>query len=670
MRERAADAAARPHSRRRHALLPPPFPMATPRRSARLASPAPAAMSRAPRGAKPQSGADHATFEFCGPLLGPVGMLIGLPGVCYALVAACNDTGCVAGADLFRPAAWPGLGGRALFSWAGLAAVVAWFVAQAAVHLVAPGRVAEGVVLSTGTRLPYKLTGVERGGGVVGMGARPRRPTRRPFPPGPTNLAATLVATALLFFSKTAAGAPRLAWAYDHFVELLTGAVAGSFLLSVTLYLASFRRARPAVLLAPHGATGWRLYDFFMGRELNPRAGGGWGLKKRRGVFGAVGKSLARFDWKEFCELYPGLLGWVVLDAACAAKQLERVRGEEGGKGGRQDVRRGRRPLSHPPQTGSVSPAMLLVLAFHAVYVADALLHEGAILTTMDITTDGFGFMLAFGDLAWVPFVYCAQARYLADHPNVRGGGGGVCGVVGGPPTRRPSLCLSAPAPGRHRRHPRAQPGWLHHLPRVQLPKGRVPPRPPRPRGRRPPVHPDRGRPPPARRRLVGPRPPHQLLWRLVAGPLVVRAVRGGVAGAPLLRFLFCGAPPPPRPPRRRVVRCQVWGRLGPVLRPGAVAHRAVRLLIEKERGGGEIKRGSRRRARSCRPTPRDAPSGALPPHLAALSSSMRATATVGRARAQRAGRRMRAAAAGERRLGGGEGRGRCTVDPEAQCGV
>lgn len=32
-----------------------------------------------------------------------------------------------------------------------------------------------------------------------------------------------------------------------------------------------------------------------------------------------------------------------------------------------------------------------------------------AILTTMDITTDGFGFMLVFGDLAWVPFTYSLQ---------------------------------------------------------------------------------------------------------------------------------------------------------------------------------------------------------------------------------------------------------------------
>ena len=35
----------------------------------------------------------------------------------------------------------------------------------------------------------------------------------------------------------------------------------------------------------------------------------------------------------------------------------------------------------------------------------------------MDIMCDGFGFMLAFGDLVWVPFLYCLQPRYLADHP-------------------------------------------------------------------------------------------------------------------------------------------------------------------------------------------------------------------------------------------------------------
>lgn len=35
----------------------------------------------------------------------------------------------------------------------------------------------------------------------------------------------------------------------------------------------------------------------------------------------------------------------------------------------------------------------------------------------MDIISDGFGWMLAFGDLTWVPFTYTTQARFLVDHP-------------------------------------------------------------------------------------------------------------------------------------------------------------------------------------------------------------------------------------------------------------
>ena len=43
---------------------------------------------------------------------------------------------------------------------------------------------------------------------------------------------------------------------------------------------------------------------------------------------------------------------------------------------------------------GYVEPSMYLVNIFQFIYVWDALYYEKAILTTMDITTDGFGFML------------------------------------------------------------------------------------------------------------------------------------------------------------------------------------------------------------------------------------------------------------------------------------
>lgn len=47
----------------------------------------------------------------------------------------------------------------------------------------------------------------------------------------------------------------------------------------------------------------------------------------------------------------------------------------------------------------------------------------------MDITTDGFGFMLSVGDLVWVPFLYSFQARYLAYFPKFLGPLG-VAGVL------------------------------------------------------------------------------------------------------------------------------------------------------------------------------------------------------------------------------------------------
>mmetsp|Transcript_53487 Transcript_53487/g.86610 ORF Transcript_53487/g.86610 Transcript_53487/m.86610 type:complete len:123 (+) Transcript_53487:573-941(+) len=65
---------------------------------------------------------------------------------------------------------------------------------------------------------------------------------------------------------------------------------------------------------------------------------------------------------------------------------------------------------------GHNSTSMYIVNAFQGLYVWDALYDEEAVLTTMDVTTDGFGFMLCFGDLAWVPFTYSLPARYLVTH--------------------------------------------------------------------------------------------------------------------------------------------------------------------------------------------------------------------------------------------------------------
>ena len=90
-------------------------------------------------------------------------------------------------------------------------------------------------------------------------------------------------------------------------------------------------------------------------------------------------------------ELRPGMLGWAILDVAFLIRQHR--------------------------YHGTVTDSMLIVVTSQLVYIFDALLNEPAILTTMDITTDGFGYMLSFGNLVWVPFIYSLQARYLAVHP-------------------------------------------------------------------------------------------------------------------------------------------------------------------------------------------------------------------------------------------------------------
>ncbi|XP_072277492.1 delta(14)-sterol reductase TM7SF2 isoform X1 [Pyxicephalus adspersus] len=162
-------------------------------------------------------------------------------------------------------------------------------------------------------------------------------------------------------------------YVYDHFLQFAVASALFSLGLSIFLYIKSL--TAPESALAPGGNSGNPLYDFFIGHELNPRIGS--------------------FDLKYFCELRPGLIGWCLINFCFLMKEIE--------------------------LRGSPSLSMILVCGFQALYVMDALWHEEAILTTMDIVHDGFGFMLAFGDLCWVPFTYSLQAYFLVGHPQEQG---------------------------------------------------------------------------------------------------------------------------------------------------------------------------------------------------------------------------------------------------------
>ncbi len=154
---------------------------------------------------------------------------------------------------------------------------------------------------------------------------------------------------------------------YLQFGPLITVTLIFSTLLSVFVYFHG-KKTDPA----PH-ISGRPIQDFFLGSGHNPR------VPPRTG-----------FDLKVFCEIRPGLILWAVLNASFAWVQYQKY--------------------------GYVSTAMILVNLLQFIYVFDCFWNESALLTTMDIKHEGFGWMLAFGDLCWVPFTYSLQAHYLIDH--------------------------------------------------------------------------------------------------------------------------------------------------------------------------------------------------------------------------------------------------------------
>eukprot|EP00976_Prorocentrum_cordatum_P074495 1181538-Prorocentrum_minimum.AAC.5 len=95
-------------------------------------------------------------YEFEGPYLGPIGVILGLPAVCYLLVFACNSSGCLT----LQPLQIPGFPeGMEFVTLDGIAVSIAWMALMIGLHLVLPGARIKGVKLSTGNQLTYKLNG-------------------------------------------------------------------------------------------------------------------------------------------------------------------------------------------------------------------------------------------------------------------------------------------------------------------------------------------------------------------------------------------------------------------------------------------------------------------------------------------------------------------------------
>ncbi|WEW55303.1 erg24, C-14 sterol reductase [Emydomyces testavorans] len=195
---------------------------------------------------------------------------------------------------------------------------------------------------------------------------------------------------------------PLWTFLWDNYIQVLTANLLICSTLAIFVYLYSFTvpaSGAPNPMLrelAPGGQTRSEIYNFFIGRELNPRI---------KLPIPFVNDTSRTIDLKVFFELRPGLLGWVILNLSNIAHQYK-------------------------VNNGKITSSILLVTAFQGFYVLDSLYMEPAICTTMDIIMDGFGFMLSFGDLVWVPFTYSIHTRYLAIFP-VELGVYGVAFVIG-----------------------------------------------------------------------------------------------------------------------------------------------------------------------------------------------------------------------------------------------
>ncbi|KAJ1323931.1 Delta24(24(1))-sterol reductase [Microdochium nivale] len=151
----------------------------------------------------------------------------------------------------------------------------------------------------------------------------------------------------------------------DEFGSIMSVAILSGFINSILVYIAAFARGRTVRL------SGYPIYDFFMGAELNPRIG--------------------ILDLKMFYEVRIPWFILLLISCAVAARQYEDL--------------------------GYVSGEVLFLVLAHLLYANACAKAEQLIITSWDMYWEKLGFMLTFWNMAGVPFSYCHCALYLANHP-------------------------------------------------------------------------------------------------------------------------------------------------------------------------------------------------------------------------------------------------------------
>lgn len=173
------------------------------------------------------------SFEFMGPV-GTFFMTLGLPIVVFGLYAFCNAENC----GLQPPESYPCK--TAFWHPHAYLIILLWFFFQALIYLSPLGRKVKGTKLQDGSRLTYNINGLYAFG-----------------------------ISHVLFLGLYFLGVP-VTFVYNKFLAMACAAFVFSFALAVYLYAKSFDHNAK---LAVGGNSGYTIYDWFMGRELNPRVG-------------------------------------------------------------------------------------------------------------------------------------------------------------------------------------------------------------------------------------------------------------------------------------------------------------------------------------------------------------------------------------------------------------
>jgi len=248
----------------------------------------------------------------------------------------------------------------------GFVIITAWVFLQFLFQQFMPGKMEQGVTLKNGNRLPYKLNGWK-----------------------------SWCATWLLVVALVASGQVEPTIFYRNFGSMMTWANIYAYVLGLYLYI-HFGLLWRRWVDSPEFEVDWGVFklsdffhDYWMGCARNPR------------IFHFLGYPC---DLKFFFEARPGLILWILINWSNVAAMYYGCKVSPSAVTCETEGSFARIPL-----------AILIIAISHNYYIFDYFWNEPAILTTTDIRHEPFGFMLAWGDFGFLPWMYTNSfTLYLA----------------------------------------------------------------------------------------------------------------------------------------------------------------------------------------------------------------------------------------------------------------